>query len=151
MPVFTNARHVISARDWQGQSLTKDAMKADGASAEPVPLEQMNALGLLDLDMPRDPLPAGISLVDAPGETVGHRAVQVASGKDSFYFLADLFHLPQEIDHPTLCPFWADAGTLLASRERLAWRIRADKATFMCSHMAERHTSTRLDNAQFPN
>lgn len=143
-PVFPNARHVLSERDWHGTSLTAQAMNADGAAADPVPLERLNALGLLDLGTPCVSLPAGITLIDAPGETDGHRVVHLSSGKDSFFFLADLFHLPQELDDQDLCPLWADAPQLINSRRRLASRIGADEATFMCSHMVERFSVTRL-------
>ncbi|MGB3146741.1 MAG: MBL fold metallo-hydrolase, partial [Paracoccaceae bacterium] len=59
-PVFPNARHVLSGRDWQGQSLTKSAMAADGTAADPTPLQRLHALGRLELAAPEPPLPPAI-------------------------------------------------------------------------------------------
>jgi glyoxylase-like metal-dependent hydrolase (beta-lactamase superfamily II) len=123
--------------DWSDNSLTDDAQKADGSSADPFALEHLFRLGLLDLEKMTVPLPREVTLIDTPGETPGHRVVRIASGGEVLYFLADLFHVMPEIDDPSLCPIWADAPALRASRSRIITAIRRERARFLCSHLPD--------------
>lgn len=143
-PNFPTARHVLSPNEWAGNTLTTAAQMADGSAANPHPLETLYQLGLLDLNLNGFSLPLNIVLIDAPGETKGHRIVQITSKGQVFFFLADLFHVQDEIDNPTLCPKWADAHALTQSRLRIACAIQKTRARFMCSHMAEVFSSDRL-------
>ncbi len=143
-PNFPNARHILSANDWDGNTLTDEAQSADGPAADAGPIEMLHGLGLLDLDETNNTLPANITLIEAPGETKGHRATCITSLGQSLFFLADLFHVPAEIDDPHLCPIWADAATLIDSRKQLIAAIRSTKARFICSHIPEVFTAERL-------
>ncbi|UWQ92856.1 MBL fold metallo-hydrolase [Rhodobacteraceae bacterium M382] len=145
---FPNARHILSARDWGDATLTAAAQHADGPAADPRPLEQLLGLGLLDLDTCTPALPPALTLIDAPGETDGHRVVRLCSQGQTFYFLADLFHLPAEIEMPDLCPVWADAAALNTSRRLLLDAILKSDARFMCSHMSEVFTAEMFSSSR---
>ena len=143
-PNFPDARHVLSSRDWDRGTLTKAAQFADGDAADPKPLEKIHQMGLLDLDANGLDLPTGIELLEAPGETDGHRVVHISSGGQHFFFLADLFHVSAELNAPELCPIWADSSELRSSRAKVGELIRQTGAHFMCSHMAEVFTADEL-------
>lgn len=135
-PVFRSARHILSPHDWGEGTLTPEAQRADGPAADPSPLEMLFRRGLLELGESTVPLPQEISLIDAPGETKGHRVVRLSSGGEVLYFLADLFHVTAEIEDPGLCPVWADAADLKASRNRIVSAMHLDNARFLCSHIS---------------
>jgi glyoxylase-like metal-dependent hydrolase (beta-lactamase superfamily II) len=136
-PNFPNARHLLSLHDWDKDTLTKAAQHADGAAADPRPLEALHRLGLLSFDINSVSLPPEITLHDAPGETHGHRVVQITSRNQTFYFLADLFHVLAELDTPQLCPKWVNTDLLLQSRAQFAEDIKQSNARFMCSHISK--------------
>lgn len=136
-PTFPLARHLLSPLDWGDGTLTAEARMADGKVADPAALEHLFRLGLLDLGDSARRLPPQVTLIDAPGETRGHRVVRIASGGEVLYFLGDLFHVMAEIDDPNLCPVWADAPALKASRRRIMAAIRSDAARFLCSHIPD--------------
>ncbi len=135
-PIFPNARHILSPQDWSNGTLTPEAQQADGLAADASPLKGLFRMGLLDLGESAVPLPQEICLIDAPGETKGHRVVRLSSGGEVLYFLADLFHVPAEIHDPSLCPLWADQLTLKASRSQIVADMRRENARFLCSHIS---------------
>ncbi|MFV1491236.1 MBL fold metallo-hydrolase [Phaeobacter sp. JH18-32] len=135
-PAFPTARHVLPPQDWADGTLTPEAQRADGDAADPASLEMLYRRGLLDLGESAVPLPEEIRLLDAPGETAGHRVVRVSSDGEVLYFLADLFHVAAEIADPGLCPWWADAAALKASRSRIISAMRRGNARFLCSHIS---------------
>jgi glyoxylase-like metal-dependent hydrolase (beta-lactamase superfamily II) len=136
-PAFPRARHILSPLEWADGSLTTQAQMADGKAADPSALERLFRLGLLDLGETTPPLAPELTLIETPGETRGHRVVRIASGGEVIYFLADLFHVRAEIEDPNLCPIWADALALRASRSRIITAIRRDSARFLCSHLPD--------------
>ena len=146
-PTFPFARHILSPLDWGDGTLTAEAQRADGKAADPATLEHLFRLGLLDLGDSGPPLPPEITLIDAPGETPGHRVVRIASCGDVLFFLADLFHVRAEIDDPNLCPLWADETALKASRTRIMAAIRNDSARFLCSHIPDLFSAADRSNA----
>lgn len=146
-PTFPFARHILSPRDWGDGTLTAQAQLADGKAADPAALEHLFHLGLLDLGGSAPPLPPEITLIDAPGETPGHRVLRIASDGEVLYFLADLFHFRAEIDDPNLCPLWADDTALKASRTRIMAAIRKDAARFLCSHIPDLFSAAHSQKA----
>ncbi|MAA50670.1 MAG: hypothetical protein CMP83_10920 [Gammaproteobacteria bacterium] len=135
-PVFRSARHILAPQDWGKGTLTPEAQMADGKTADPSPLEMLFQRGLLDLGKSTFTLPPQINLIEAPGETKGHRVVRLSSDGDVLYFLADLFHLQAEIDNPKLCPLWTDMTALIESRNHIVTAMRRDNARFLCSHIS---------------
>lgn len=135
--VFPRARHILSPLDWADGTVSAEAQAADGKAADPAALERLFRRGLLDLGDSTRPLPPELTLIDTPGETRGHRVVRIASGGEVLFFLADLFHVKAEIEDPSLCPIWADAPVLQASRSRIITAIRRDSARFLCSHLPD--------------
>lgn len=136
-PNFPGARHILSSLDWSGGTLTSAAQFAGGSAADARPLEAIYRMGLLDLHGSSVALPSYISLFDAPGETEGHRVIRLVSRGQTFFFLADLFHVPAELTTPELYPLWANAVALRQSRAQIAASIRQADARFMCSHIVE--------------
>lgn len=135
-PRFPQATHFLSPRDWDSDSLTRAAQVADGEAADARALEAIFGIGLLNLEEDPACLPQGVTLLGAPGETDGHRCVSISSKGESFFFLADLFHLPAELRSPDLCPTWTDSKMLQRHRVQIADMITAKNARFMCSHIA---------------
>ncbi len=70
----------------------------------------------------------GLSLVEAPGHTPGHRAFLLASGTAKHMFSNDTMYMPAlNIAHPDwLGVFDQDAATAVASRRKMMDRLAAD-------------------------
>lgn len=127
-PRFPKARHWIGRGDW-------DAARSGTYAHDlgwPI-LQALDAAGALDLvDGDREVAP-GIRLLDAPGESPGHHAVLVESGRASFVHLADLYHHPIE-----LTTGWVQVGTdptlVQASRERILGEAFHRDALVTASH-----------------
>ena len=136
-PSFPGARHVLSSQEWSKDTLTQDARFADGPAADPRPLEALYQVGLLDFDASATALPPEITLLEAPGETKGHRVVRLTSQSQNFFFLADLFHVPAELADFGLCPTWAESHALVTNRNTIAGLIQQSRGTFMCSHIGD--------------
>jgi glyoxylase-like metal-dependent hydrolase (beta-lactamase superfamily II) len=135
-PVFPAARHIFPAGDWTRGTLTEAAQAADGSAADPRPMEMLHRRGLLDLWNGEDMLPAGLSLIAAPGETDGHCCLRVSSDGQTFLFLADLFHVEAEFACAGRTPVWAAPEKLAHSRRRLASLAAETGAHCLCSHIS---------------
>ena len=70
----------------------------------------------------------GISFVETPGHTPGHRAFHLASGNDQHMFSNDTMYMPAlNIAHPDwLGAFDQDAATAVLSRRKMMDRLVAD-------------------------
>lgn len=126
-PSFPNARHYLSAKDWQNLSNLDDLHRH--------PLEVVEKAGLLTLvDGPLD-LGDGLTLLPAPGETPGHQIVWIKHDDGETCIVGDLFHHPLEFAEADRHPVWADAPTMQASKSIFMQRAAASKAKVFFTHI----------------
>ena len=126
---FPNARHVIGRRDWEEHPARN---QPDSGLVRRLGLAAR--LGLLEtLDEEREVVP-GVTMLPAPGETIGHCIVRVGSGDRRFYYLGDLFHLACEVEHVDWAPPNRDVEALAASRRRLLVEASRHDSTLVFSH-----------------
>lgn len=139
IPSFPNARHYLSAKDWENLPNMEDVERR--------PLETVEKAELLTLvDGPLE-LGDGLTLLPAPGETPGHQMVLLKNEAGESYIVADLFHHPLEFAETSRHPIWADAETMRASKSMLMQRAAASGANVFFTHIAGAWT---VDNRQQP-
>ena len=62
----------------------------------------------------------GVRILDAPGHTPGHVAVEINTGDDTFFYVADAFVHELQLEHPDwTAAFDTDATDTVATRRRL--------------------------------
>jgi glyoxylase-like metal-dependent hydrolase (beta-lactamase superfamily II) len=117
---FPEAEHVFPRRD---------------SPLHPVlePVAEVGRLRLVDGDAS---VCEGVDVLSAPGETPGHQVVRVRARSGSFYFLGDLVHVADEIDHIEWLSFpdELDGDVLPVSRERVFADQGDVPATFVFAH-----------------
>ena len=130
---FPSARYIIPAKDWAMPEMAEARKKGDKDVADT--LGVVEAAGKLELlDGPLD-LGDGVTVEPYPGESPGHQVVGVRSGHESCYFVGDLYHLVEEVEHPELAAAWADARALAASRRSFSERAAAERALVLPGHL----------------
>lgn len=134
VPTYPQARYYLGAADWSDAET--QAGSSDPASLEGRTLGLLHAHGLLELVSEPCDLAEGIAVLPAPGETPGHQIVRVQSEGETLYVLGDLFHHQVEVEHPDWMVTWADAGAMLATRQRLMERARAENALLVAAHIS---------------
>ena len=130
---FPSARYIIPARDWAMPDMVEARRKGDSDVTET--LGAVEAAGKLELlDGPLD-LGEGLTVEPFPGESPGHQVVALRSDGASCYFVGDLYHLVEEVEHPELAAAWADAPALLASRRIFSERAASERALVLPGHL----------------
>ena len=78
----------------------------------------------------------GVSFVEAPGHTAGHRAFLLASGKEQHMFTNDTMYMPAlNVAHPDwMGSYDQDGPTAVASRQKMMDRLVADKLALSGYH-----------------
>lgn len=143
-PVFTGAQYFINRREfefWTGS--------APDLSATFIPVERragaiagaqtyLNAFkGKWHLVAPGDKLVDGLEILDAPGHTPGHIALQFASGNAQLlHFVDALHHHAISFANPDV-PFGYDVlpEVAIATRKKLLDRAAADRTRLFGAHM----------------
>jgi glyoxylase-like metal-dependent hydrolase (beta-lactamase superfamily II) len=80
---FPNARHYLSAHDWQPETFTELEERTLALVQQQGLLTQVE--GVFDLG-------DGLTILPAPGETPGHQILLVQKGEFEAYFIGDLYH-----------------------------------------------------------
>lgn len=127
MPVFSNARHYLSAKDWENLSNMEEVERR--------PLEVVQQDGLLTLVEGEHDLGDGLTLLPAPGETPGHQVLRLKDNEQETYFVADLFHHPLEFEEAGRHPIWADGLVMQASQSMLAQHAMESGAQVFFTHI----------------
>ena len=104
---FPNARYVINRAEWAARG-ADDPLGV--AALHLGALEAHGKLDLVDGDLEVTP---GVTFLHAPGESLGHSVVRVASDGQTFYDLADLFHFECEVEHQDWAPWGVDIPTAM--------------------------------------
>jgi glyoxylase-like metal-dependent hydrolase (beta-lactamase superfamily II) len=141
-PTFAGARHHLPRVEhdfWLGPSPQErlypalaDAMVATARSM----IEALADAGLLDLCEPGAELVDGVRLLDAPGHTPGHVAVEVETDNETVLYVADAFVHELQLEHlDWTAAFDADADATVATRRRLLDHAVERGATVAAFHV----------------
>jgi glyoxylase-like metal-dependent hydrolase (beta-lactamase superfamily II) len=125
-PIFAHARHHITRAEhdfWAGPepqdrlfAPMADFMVATARAA----LQTLSDAGLLDLCQAATELVPGVRLLNAPGHTPGHVAVELDNGGDTLVYLADAVLHELQFQHPDwTTPVDTDAVATVATRRLL--------------------------------
>jgi glyoxylase-like metal-dependent hydrolase (beta-lactamase superfamily II) len=136
VPTFPKARYVLSAREleyWTDRH-KKDPASCPWITDSVLPVVECQQVELVASD---HVLSDDVQLMPAPGHTIDHYAVKVASGGEAAIITGDLIHSPLQMRYPELGIF-ADFDRELGNRTRR--RILED----ICD------TSTLFCTAHFP-
>lgn len=133
-PTYPQARYYLGAADW-ADAETQEALR-DRASLEARTLGVLHERSMLRLVEGPLSIAEGIDILPAPGETPGHQIVRIRSAGETLYVVGDLFHHAVEVEHPDWMVGWADAETMLATRDWLLKDALAEHALLIAAHIA---------------
>jgi glyoxylase-like metal-dependent hydrolase (beta-lactamase superfamily II) len=134
-PTFPNARHVMMRDEWawwtdETNLAAVPELFASAARANLPPLADR-----LDLVGREAEVVTGVRVLPAPGHTVGHCAVAVASAGEELLYVSDAAMHPLHLAHPDWhTEFDADPERALASRRRLFDRAASNESLVLAYH-----------------
>lgn len=143
-PTYPQARYYLGAADWTDPEMQSAVQES--SSLEARTLGVLHERGVLQLVESPLQLADGIEILPAPGETAGHQIVRVTSAGETLYIVGDLFHHAIEVEHPNWMVGWADAATMLATRQWLLRDALAGHALLTAAHIAGFGRITRTDD-----
>jgi glyoxylase-like metal-dependent hydrolase (beta-lactamase superfamily II) len=125
-PTFAGARHHLPRAEhdfWRGpnpQERLFPALADALITTARATIEVLDDAGLLELcASDAEPMP-GVRLIDAPGHTPGHVAVEIDATDGPFLYAADAFVHELQLEHPEwTAAFDTDADDTVATRHRL--------------------------------
>jgi glyoxylase-like metal-dependent hydrolase (beta-lactamase superfamily II) len=125
-PTFARARHHLPRAEhdfWRGpnpQERLFPALADALITTARATIEVLDDAGLLELcASDAEPMP-GVRLIDAPGHTPGHVAVEIDATDGPFLYAADTFVHELQLEHPEwTAAFDTDADDTVATRHRL--------------------------------
>jgi glyoxylase-like metal-dependent hydrolase (beta-lactamase superfamily II) len=132
---FPNARFAMCQVEWEywtaeATLATVPPLFAECARKNLAPLR--GRIDLIDRDTEIVP---GIQTIAAPGHTVGHMALAVASGDDQLLYISDAALHPIHLEHPDWYTVWdINPGQAVNSRRRLFDRAAATNALVSAFH-----------------
>jgi glyoxylase-like metal-dependent hydrolase (beta-lactamase superfamily II) len=137
-PVFTRARHVILASEWEFWAEAGDRLPepvAVGFKEALVPLRSVGRLDLVDGDAE---VVRGVRLIRAPGHSPGHVVVELGDPVEAL-FLADAVLHEAGFEHPEwTCAIDVDPPLAVATRRALLERA-ADEGLLVAGYHLGRH------------
>ena len=133
--LYPNARFLMAQAEWDfwtTESNLSDMMDIFGRFARKNLPPLKEKLDFVDDGM--EILP-GISILMAPGHTPGHFGLHIANEDEAFYFLADAFLHPLQIEHPD----WTavvdlDPEQVIATRHQLLERVAGEQKPVLFYH-----------------
>jgi glyoxylase-like metal-dependent hydrolase (beta-lactamase superfamily II) len=133
VPKFANALYYLGRADWEDPD-TQTALK-EKDSLQHRTLGVLHNYAVLELVAGDRQLTEDVSIIAAPGESPGHQIVRVQSFEKILYCVGDLYHHPAEAEHPTWHAQWADAESILASRNSFTSKALAENALVIATHI----------------
>jgi glyoxylase-like metal-dependent hydrolase (beta-lactamase superfamily II) len=131
VPTFPNAHCYLSQADWT--EIAGGLKRPNSLTSRTLGIVQQ--AGLLELVAGEHQLVDGVTVLPAPGETVGHQIVRVHSAGETLYLLGDLYHHAIEIEHPRLNVHWADPEQMATSKQALIRAALTENATLVAAHI----------------
>ena len=126
---YANATHFLGRSDWES-----NPHRLQTESFGYLHLKPLVDAGKLELVDGEKEIVPGVTMIHAPGESLGHSIVRVRSAGETFYFLGDLFHHPCEVSHLDWVSAGRDPIVFRASRERFLAEAVPAKATMVFTH-----------------
>ncbi len=148
-PVFTRARHVILAAEWDFWAAARSA-----GVPEPIAvgfeeaLAPLRSFGLLDLVDDRSEVASGIRLAHAPGHTPGHVVIELGDPPAAI-FLADAVLHEAGFEHPGwTSAIDVDPDLAVSTRRALLGRAAGEPLLVAAYHLG-RHGYVERSGAVF--
>ncbi len=127
---FPNAEDYIHRRDLDGLTLSdRDRKEVDECFA---PISKAGRLRVVEGYGAE--IAEGIAMIHTGGESGGHCVVRIANGGDTFFYLADLLHVPEEARHLDWAMRQRNTAELVAGRRRVFAEAEARGAILMYTH-----------------
>ena len=133
--LYPNARFMMAQREWDFWTAEENLSELGDifgrfARKNLPPLRER--LEFVDDEM--EILP-GITIVMAPGHTPGHLGLKITSEDNTFYYLADAFLHPLQIEHPGgTAVVDLDPEQVVATRHRLLEKLAQEEAPALFYH-----------------
>ena len=100
LPVFPNARYVLSRKDWEATRMPEYAERFPTASTKLWPLEE---LGILDVVKGEYAINGELTALPTPGHTPGHMSVLISSQGQKGIIVGDALHSPAQVQEWEWC------------------------------------------------
>jgi glyoxylase-like metal-dependent hydrolase (beta-lactamase superfamily II) len=129
---FPKAEHFMHRRDLEGGALSeRDRSEVDRYFA---PISKAGRLQTVS-DYGTEII-EGVTMIHTGGESAGHCVVRLTSRGDTFIYLADLIHVPEEARHLDWAMRQRNTDELVAGRRRVFAEADARHAVLMYTHDA---------------
>jgi glyoxylase-like metal-dependent hydrolase (beta-lactamase superfamily II) len=147
-PVFTRARHVILAAEWEFWAEAGDRVPEPIAVGFEEALAPLHSLGRLDLVDGDSEVVRGVRLLRAPGHSPGHVVVELGDPVEAL-FLADAVLHEAGFEHPEwTCAIDVDPSLAVATRRALLERA-ADEGLLVAGYHLGRHGYVERNGGAF--
>jgi glyoxylase-like metal-dependent hydrolase (beta-lactamase superfamily II) len=131
VPSFPQARHYLSAADWDPEEFSEFDQRTLGLMYE------RDLLALVDGELD---LGNGLAILPAPGETDGHQILSLRYGKQVYYFVGDLYHHVLEFADTEANVNWADENAMAESKTMFMKMAVQSGALVFFSHIEGAYT-----------
>ncbi len=143
-PAFPSARYYLGQADWDNPDTQADLQKPDSLASHT--LGVLQKADLLEMVTGSRQITPEIQIISAPGESPGHQIIRLSSQGQVLYFLGDLYHDTDGVEHPDHMDWWADRDKMLASRAKLVESAVADNALLTAAHIGTVGRLQRTDS-----
>lgn len=139
VPVYPNARHVMSAAEW---TYWIDGDHAPGfrawlASLARQHLVPLREAGVLELTTGVTEVAAGVTVIPTPGHTPGHLSIAIESGETRLLALGDVVIHEWNFEHPEWTAVTeVDRTVAVQTRREMLGRAARDGALVHAFHLA---------------
>jgi glyoxylase-like metal-dependent hydrolase (beta-lactamase superfamily II) len=137
VPTFPNARYLFVRNEYDHWNPDKPGHVANAFLDETFEdsVRPIMQAGLADLVSERHRISPSLHVEPAPGHTVAHSLLHLASAGHEAYFVGDAFHHPIQVVRPDLDLFHSeDAPLARATRERILSRLAEGGGLLIPAH-----------------
>ena len=132
LPVFPNARYVLSRKDWEATRMPQYAERFPTASTKLWPLEE---LGILDVVEGEHTINGELTALPTPGHTPGHMSVLISSQGQKGVITGDALHSPAQVQEWEWCSRAdLDPDQARASRRKLVEEAEREGTLIAAGH-----------------
>jgi glyoxylase-like metal-dependent hydrolase (beta-lactamase superfamily II) len=147
-PVFTRARHVMLAAEWEFWVEAGDRVPEPIAVGFKEALIPLRRLGRLDLVEGDAEVVRGVRLIRAPGHTPGHLVVELGNPVEALFLADAVLHEVGFTRPEWICAIDVDAPLAVATRHGLLERA-ADEALLVAGYHLSQHGYVERDRGAF--
>lgn len=132
---FPNARYVMSKPEWEYWTDESHVSKMDENTSNNIRKHLFPLRDRIELVEGEVEIVPGVCAVPAPGHTVGHMAITLASAGQGLLHLADAAHHAIQIEYPAWSPAFDTDPVLSAnSRRQLLERAAREQSLLLAYH-----------------